>query len=199
MVKGTFYWNQFKKLIELRFHKAAGYTAEEFEALLPEPKKEGSLLVVSEVCVNLHMQAQLLDIMSLIEGFDGLSLNNHQNIVPQKRGLLYWISGVDDGRRMIKHSTEDAMAEFEKTGRVACVTVEVLAIFRNNRDIVVPKKEGRNQGEETIHNIDAAGSRIGRYMPGLGYADDRKRVELTASNPEASGLNRWGAASREAD
>lgn len=199
MVKGTFYWNQFKKLIQLRFHKAAGYTEEEFEALLPEPKKEGSLLVVSELCVNLHMQAQLLRIMSLIEGFDGLSLNDHYNIVPQRRGLLYWMSGVDDGRKMLKHSTEDAMADFEKTGRVACITAEVLAIYRDNPEIVDGKRDPKTGKLESGHNIDVAGSRIGRYMPGLGFADDRKRVELTASNPEASGMNRWGAASRDAE
>ncbi len=199
MVKGTFYWQQFKKLIKLKFHKAAGYSEEEFETLLPEPKKEGSLLVVSETCVNLHVQAELLKIISLIEGFSGLNLNDHYNVVPQKRGLLYWISGVDDGRKMLKHSTENALKEFAAAGRVACVTSEVLAIYRENPEALLYRSNAGIPDEENGHSIDAAGSRIGRYMPGLRFADERKRVELVASDPESSGLNRWGAASRDAE
>lgn len=199
MVKGSFYWNQFKNLIRLKFHNAAGYTKDEFEALLPEPKKENSLLVVSELCVNLHMQANLLRITSLIEGFDGLSLNDHYNVSPQKRGLLYWISGVDDGRSMLRHSTEQAIEHFGKNGRVACVTAEVLAIYRENPEVLFYREKSGSPDDKNGHNIDAAGSRIGRYMTGLCFEETRRRVELVASDPEAKGYERWGAASREAD
>ena len=61
MARGPFYWNQIERLIECKFHEAAGFTPEEFQRLVPEPKKEG-LLVVSETCLNIPFQSELLDV-----------------------------------------------------------------------------------------------------------------------------------------
>ena len=184
MARGPFYWNQIERLIECKFHEAAGFTPEEFQRLVPEPKKEG-LLVVSETCLNIPFQSELLDVGEGFMLFDRCNLNDHHNLYPVQRGLLYWIYGVDDGRATLKLSHDAAIALFEKQGRRPCVTVEVLV----------------------AHSIDAAGSRIGEnLMPGLCLADDKssrknpcpKLKIFMASRPHDNGFERWGAASCEA-
>lgn len=193
MVTGRFRWGQVEKLIARGFHTAAGFTKQEFESLAPEPKKENALLVVSETCINICHQLKLLadeerggirnDLF-----FEKFSINDHHNVVPVPRGLLYWIYNPDDGRAMLNLSTAEALERFEKHGRRPCTTVEVLAMFRENPGILT-------DGERR-HNIDAPGSRLGEdLMINLFLEEREQRITLAAVNPSETGYNRWGAAS----
>ncbi len=197
MVRGRFVWDQFERLIEKEFHSAAGFSRHEFEALVPEPKrKNGALLIVSEICVNLHLQCELLGIANRMTLESDCTMNQHHNIILPPQGLLYWRYEVEDGDKTLSLSTEAALEVFAREGRIACVTAEVLAIYRENPEVLFGERG---------HFIDAAGSRLGNRMPGLCHVDNtedrhtKKEVTLMANNPSDNGFRRWGAASCKAE
>ncbi len=154
-----FVLDQFKKLIELRFHEAAGLLKLSDSRLCqdryipaPSPEKKNSILVVSERCVSIAKQCELLEIHNEIE-----NINDHEDIMPAPRDLFYWINNADDGLTVLGLSTEAAVKKLKVEKRRPCATVEVLAIFReyhfdNPRKIKVTRF------------IDAAGSRYKENM-----------------------------------
>lgn len=189
-----FVLDQFQKLIELGFHEAAGFSESEFEKYIPIPKRENGLLVVSERCLNIAKQCECLGIRNEI------FLDHHRNTVEIPPTFLYWRYDVDDGRTTKGLPNHISLEQFKEKKRFPAVTVEVLAIYRENPNVI-----------KVSHFIDALGSEVSKdgdltntpalWMNGILVATKQKfpilgvyhKIEVDVDKEK--GYERWGAPS----
>lgn len=159
-------WKQMKRLCELGFDEAAGFSKSEFEKYLPgknlavDSSKDG-LLVVSERCVGIAKQCELLGIRNEIR------MDEHRDELKTPKTILYMIYSAQSGLESLGFSAAVALENFKAAKRRPCTTVEVLAIYR---EIYSENLENIYHGDadkskvKTSRFIDAAGSRVGEGM-----------------------------------
>ncbi len=167
-------WEQFDHLLDLGYHDAAGMNHDEFKKYLPDIKRDGELLVVSERCVSIRKQLELLDLKNKVGLF-----NQHEDIVQAPKDFLYNIGGVDDGSLTLGLEYEESLLKFDKEKRRSCTTIEVLAIYR---EFHYPQRDKIKKLQFT----DAYGSRIrGELIPTIFFNTNVRpfTIQLIAYEP----------------
>lgn len=142
-------WEQFENLIQLGFLEAAGLNQHEFNKYFPNVGKEKDvILVVSERCVSIPKQCDLLEIKNKIGVLD-----SHHDLISVPNNFIYPIWKPDDGSQFLGQSSDLVLQSMEKEKRRPCTTVEALAIYR---ELHYPNRLKL----EKLQFIDAQGSRI---------------------------------------
>ncbi len=146
------------------------------EKEIPYPDlKPRSLLVDYRMPIN--KQCSLLGI------YNWLNLDYHKDLHPKPQGRWGWICGVEDGKKMLGKSPNQAIEEFGRNNRRGLMTVEGLALLRENLDLFKD------------HFIDFSGSRCESPLRvPYGYLDDGGRPVLSWNFSFVSD-GRWGSAS----
>ena len=176
---------QIDRLLELGFHEAAVFNADEFKSYVPNQKNTNGLLVVSERCLNIAKQCQLLGIRN------NIFLDDHENLYPVPPTQLYWRYNVNDGRTLPNIFATGV--ELLKMKRLPANTVEILAIYREDPDVI-----------KFSHYIDALGSRFRDwYIPMLFMPrtlnDEPVVLQLECYIPIEYRSPCWGTASYGSD
>lgn len=181
---------QVEELIKLGFHKAAGWSADEFDTCAGHSDKEertGGILVVSELMVPIAKQCELLGITNKL---DFNQLITHENTAPLPKKFLYWCYGIDDGRKLTGLPPEEAIQKLSDGKRFPAHTALVLAIFRMDIQLLA-----------FTHRIDIGGSRVeGNYVPALLLANGHPCADmphLSSAKLSSTGSIAYGMASFE--
>lgn len=109
----------------------------------PDPNKlklGPALLVDYETPID--EQCQLLGIKNWLD------LQHHEDLHPKPKTRWGWIYEVEDGKKMLNFSSDDAIKKFKQNNRRALITAEGLALYRENPNILKD------------HYIDLSGSRF---------------------------------------
>lgn len=182
---------QVENLIKLGFHEAAGLSELELRSYILPPKRESALLIVSEKCLNIAKQCELLEIKN------NIFLDHHFNKAEVPPTFFYWRYDVDDGRTTKGVPTHVALEQFRNKNRLPAITAEILAIYRENPDVI-----------KVSHFIDALGSEVCKgddlaSTPTLlldGEIDLKRKmpqlkIYCRVDTDKEKGYELWGAAS----
>lgn len=158
---------QVSRLLDLGYHEAAGLDAAEFKRYVPIENRERALLVVSERCVSIPKQCELLRIKHEIKSF-----NEHADIVNLPRTYIYAVLDPDDGSENVGLHSDFVLPNFEVENRRPCSTVEILAIYR---EFYFHKRKQLRE----LRFIDAFSSRVKEdLVPTLWFDNNSKRGEI---------------------
>lgn len=151
--------------VQMEHLRARGYTFNEKDVPLPEEAKLklGLTLLVS-YSRAIDQQCQLLGIKNYLD------LSYHKDLYQKPQGFG-WIYGVENGKKMLGVSPNRAIEEFKRNSRRGLMTVEGLALYRENLDLLKD------------HYVDLSGSRHDEFD------DSVPRLSLSGGTPSL--YDRW--------
>lgn len=165
--------------LQMEHLRAKGYVFEEKDVPLPdEAKLKLGLALLVDYQTPIDQQCQLLGIKNYLD------ISYHKDQHPKPQGRWGWIYGVEDGKKMLGRSPNSAIEEFGRNARRGLMTVEGLALYRENPDLLKD------------HFVDLSGSRYGEFgvgVPGLYLGGGVP--SLDDSLWAGYGLSHWGSAS----
>ncbi len=174
---------QLELLIQKKFHRSAGLTKKEFlkycakiqDRGLPKKRAKDPIWVIPEEMVPIQTQASLLGVRSTLKYLWELEHKGKKI----KRPYLIW--NIEDGSEMTNICTNFASIYLKRRKRFMMNTVEGLALFREEPDIL------------NNHNLLLGQSFHGNMVLAL-ILDPKGQATLTEQVPSYPGT-KWGAPS----
>lgn len=166
------------KTVQMRHLRARGYTLNEKDVPFPDEAKlklGPALLVDYETPID--KQCQLLGITNY------LNLSYHKDQHPKPQGRWGWVYGVEDGKKMLGRSPNSCIEEFKRNSRRGLMTVEGLALYRENPDLLKD------------HYVDLSGSRFDRFVDHVPHLCLHDGVPSLSYYWAGNSASRWGSAS----
>lgn len=164
--------------VQIEHLRARGYTFDQKDIPLPDEAKlklGPALLVDYETSID--KQCSLLGIKNY------LNLSYHKDRHPKPQGKWGWIYGVEDGKKMLGRSQNSSIEEFGRNNRRGLMTVEGLALYRENPDLLKD------------HYVDLSASRYDKFDDSVPTLYLHGGVPSLSSHWADVSYSNWGSAS----
>lgn len=152
--KGTATFAEVVRAIQMKRLKVQGYSLNEDDVPLPDMGKlQLGLAILVDYSTPINTQCRLLRIRNLLS-----FRYPKKDLYPKPQGRWGWIYGVKNGEDMLGRSPSSATKELGICKRRGLMTVEGLALYRENPYILTC-----HPGPLKNHSVDFSGSRCGKF------------------------------------